>query len=82
MDPWITKAEHALRTGQPKLAELYMRRGLSESPAGRSWLAWRDFTATLTKTGRAVVDVFRQAGLLDDPPRTSYALAGPPKAGS
>lgn len=29
MAEWIKKAEHALRTGQPGLAILYMRRGLS-----------------------------------------------------
>lgn len=36
---YIAKAEHALRTGQPRLAELYMRRALSESEAGQRWLA-------------------------------------------
>ena len=28
MTEWVKRAEKALRTGQPKLAELYMRRGL------------------------------------------------------
>lgn len=31
MDQWIAKAVAALRTGQPRLAELYMRRGLAEA---------------------------------------------------
>jgi hypothetical protein len=28
MTEWVKRAEKALRTGQPNLAELYMRRGL------------------------------------------------------
>jgi hypothetical protein len=82
MEPWIAKAEHALRTGQPRLAELYMRRGLSESASGRYWLAWRDFMAALFNTGNVVIDALRAAGLMDDPSRPDYALAGPSKAGS
>lgn len=34
MEPWIKRAEHALRTGQPRLAELYLRRGLEVGSAG------------------------------------------------
>ena len=30
MTEWVAKAEKALRTGQPNLAVLYMRRGLSK----------------------------------------------------
>jgi hypothetical protein len=32
MTGWVAKAEAALRTGQPNLAKLYMRRGLTECP--------------------------------------------------
>lgn len=32
MTYYIRRAEHALRTGQPNLAVLYMRRGLAETP--------------------------------------------------
>lgn len=35
MTEYVKRAEAALRTGQPRLAALYMRRGLAESPAGR-----------------------------------------------
>jgi hypothetical protein len=83
MEQWIAKAEHALRTGQPRLAELYMRRGLSESASGRYWLAWRDFMAAMFDAGSSVVAFLRSAGLMDDDPsRPDYALAGPSKAGS
>lgn len=51
MNTWILKAEKALRTGQPRLAELYMRRGLAESPEGRAWLARRDALAALAAVG-------------------------------
>lgn len=43
MDRYLKAAEHALRTGQPNLAVLYMRRGLSENPEGLTWLIWHDF---------------------------------------
>jgi hypothetical protein len=42
-DSLIRRAELALRTGQPRLAETYMRRALSESPEGRRWLRRHDF---------------------------------------
>lgn len=41
MAEWIRRAEKALRTGQPGLALLYMRRGLAEPPAPGPWgAAW------------------------------------------
>ncbi|UXE05407.1 hypothetical protein SEA_RENNA12_56 [Arthrobacter phage Renna12] len=64
MEHWVKKAEHALRTGQPRLAELYMRRGLQESPAGRAWLARRELEAALNEYGRrirTIVDVIIEA---------------------
>jgi lipoprotein NlpI len=60
MDPWIAKAEHALRTGQPNMAELYMRRGLSESAVGRAWLARYDFGQALTAAGRELTRIYRE----------------------
>jgi hypothetical protein len=51
---WIQRAERALRTGQPNLAMLYMRRGISESAEGRAWLAWTDFSADVTAAARRV----------------------------
>jgi hypothetical protein len=39
---YVSRAEHALRTGQPNLAVLYLRRGISESARGRAWLARYD----------------------------------------
>jgi len=72
MEPWIGKAETALRTGQPRLAELYMRRGLAESPSGRSWLAWRDFRDALADLGLSMAYGWT---------RDQFALVGP-SAGS
>lgn len=81
MDTWISKAEHAFRTGQPRLAELYMRRGLSESPAGRSWLAWVDFMEALTRARETILTAARAAGLLDDTlTAMDVVLAGPARA--
>jgi hypothetical protein len=68
----VARAEQALRTGQPGLAVLYMRRGLSESAAGRDWLAWHDFRAEVLE---AAADV----GLVLDVPvirRRPVALLG------
>jgi len=73
MDQWIAKAEAALRTGQPRLAMLYMRRGLSGSRAGRVWLARHDLTNTLRAFWRAF-----ETGDAADLQR-AYALAGPSK---
>lgn len=47
MKPWIVKAEHSLRHGRPRLAELYMRRGLSESFEGQAWLVWFDLCSSI-----------------------------------
>lgn len=47
MSPWISRAEHALRTGQPNLAILYMQRGISTTPQGRSWLRRHEFAEGL-----------------------------------
>lgn len=77
MGPWMTKAETALRTGQPRLAELYMRRGLSESRAGRSWLARRDFVEALESTGRVMRDLFAEFGFPPAITRDQVALVGP-----
>lgn len=49
MSPWMDKAIHALRTGQPRLAELYMRRGLRDNPQGARWLRRLDY-ADATRT--------------------------------
>lgn len=57
MAEWIRRAEKALRTGQPRLAELYMRRGLAESAAGRSWLFWHDFWGAVDRLGGAIGDL-------------------------
>lgn len=70
MDQWIAKAEAALRTGQPRLAELYMRRGLSESPGGRLWLGWFDLLETIRAVRRTYGSPMDQM---------AYALAGPSK---
>lgn len=43
MTDYVKRAEKAIRTGQPRLAELYMRRALIESEPGRRWLARYDF---------------------------------------
>jgi hypothetical protein len=80
---YVKRAEHALRTGQPRLAELYMRRGLSESAAGRSWLIWHDFRAGLDRFGREAVVILRAVGLAEPEPgaltQAAYALGGPSK---
>ena len=74
MDQWIAKAEAALRTGQPRMAELYMRRGLSESPGGRFWLSGYDLWM-------AAGEFRAKLRLIYGPPmdQVSYALAGPSK---
>jgi hypothetical protein len=54
----VARAEHALRTGQPNLAVLYMRRALSESPEGRAWLAFHDFRAGVIAAAAAVGMLF------------------------
>lgn len=81
----MKKAEQALRTGQPRLAELYMRRALSESPEGRAWLARRDVLSALEAVGVELHDwmvrCVEALGLAFAPVATdlqaSYALAGP-----
>ncbi|QOP64951.1 hypothetical protein SEA_BRYNNIE_53 [Arthrobacter phage Brynnie] len=87
MNNWTKKAEQALRTGQPRLAELYMRRALSETAEGRALLARRDLVAALNAIGADLNDWMNRcvdalgaamgatgaaAGRQD-----SYALAGP-----
>jgi hypothetical protein len=59
MTEYVRRAEAALRTGQPRLAELYMRRGLSESAGGRAWLARYDFGRALTAAGRELTRLYR-----------------------
>lgn len=54
MNEYIRRAEHALRTGQPNLATLYMRRGLSETFEGQCWLVWYDFNTGVVAAGAAV----------------------------
>jgi hypothetical protein len=93
MEQWIKRAENALRTGQPRLAELYMRRGLSESPPGRAWLARYDFGQAMTEAGRELTRIYREtfapivdvlAGfkIIPDPAmgRDQFALVAPPEA--
>lgn len=62
MGDYVARAEKALRTGQTNLAVLYMRRGISETAAGRSWLAWHDFAggvvAAAAGVGVLLDDVF------------------------
>lgn len=65
----IARAERALRTGQPNLAGLYMRRAISETADGRAWLAWEDFSAGVISGARRV-DIF-----LDD---LFASIPGPP----
>lgn len=82
----IIKAEKALRTGQPRLARLYMKGALEETPGGRSWLAWRE----LVQTARSVYDVATgfveslgaAARERENYERGNYALAGPAKGGA
>jgi hypothetical protein len=76
MNPWIAKAEHALRTNQPRLAELYMRRGLREDPNGRLWLFWYDFNAALQSVGRTISAVWQ--AILTPHTQDEYALIGAP----
>lgn len=59
MNPiWLQKAEHAIRTDQPNLAMLYMRRGLSETPEGRAWLAQRDAMKLVVEIGQTILHVY------------------------
>jgi hypothetical protein len=51
----ISKAEKAIRTGQPNLAMIYMRRDLSDSPQYRAWLARFDY-------GQALMAARKKAG--------------------
>lgn len=78
---WTKKAEQALRSGQPRLAELYMRRALSESPEGRAWLARRDLLAALEAVGVELLAwqwrVLEALGFGTEPTRADVALAGP-----
>lgn len=54
MNPyWVRKAQHAFETGQPRMAELYMRRGLGETEEGAAWLRAYDFWAGLRAAYRA-----------------------------
>ena len=48
----VSKAEHALRTGQPRLATLYMRAAFNETFEGQAWLVWYDFHRPAEATGR------------------------------
>jgi hypothetical protein len=80
MNPWIAKAEHALRTNQPNLAVLYMRRGLRENPDGRLWLFWHDFNKALREVGRTISTVWEAAAdaFLGPQTQDEYALIGAP----
>lgn len=49
---YVSRAEKAIRTGQPNLAMLYMRRGLSETPEGRVILRRHDFREQIRKMAR------------------------------
>lgn len=81
MKNWMEKAEHALRTGQPRLAELYMRRGLSETADGRAWLARRDALAVFEAVGVELRDWMMRCvealGLAADSTQSDFALVGP-----
>lgn len=68
MDIYVRRAEHALRTGQPNLAMLYMRRGLSETLEGQTWLIWHDFRMGVAYAARTFQDAARDAarGTCDD----------------
>jgi hypothetical protein len=59
MNEYIRRAEHALRTGQPNLAVLYMRRGLAETPEGQIWLIWHDFKRSVDTAANLVRGAFR-----------------------
>ena len=62
MNDYMTKAIRAINTGQPNLAMLYMRRGLSDSEEGRHWLAWfdakRDAQLRMVANMKLVVSAF------------------------
>jgi hypothetical protein len=72
----VARAEHALRTNQPHLAELYMRRALNDSPEGRRWLRRQAFRAeieALAKRCGMVIEAFIPGR--DITTRADYALA-------
>lgn len=80
---YIGRAEKAIRTGQPRLAMLYMRRALSETPEGRMWLAWFDIRAAVQDTidvlAKHLAPVLALVGGLTPDLQQDYRLAGPPK---
>jgi hypothetical protein len=79
---YIGRAEHAIRTGQPNLAMLYMRRALSESPQGRTWLAWYDFkraVADFPKHCQPFIAALAAFGFAVEQWQADFALAGPAK---
>lgn len=59
MGDFVARAEAALKTGQPQLAGLYMRRALSDTAAGRSWLLRLDFLLAVERTGRDMAEPWR-----------------------
>jgi hypothetical protein len=72
---YIGRAERAIRTGQPNLAMLYMRRALSECTEGRAWLFWYDVNLDAQRVAAAIakhVQPFQDA-------LAGFALAGPAK---
>jgi hypothetical protein len=74
----VARAEHALRTNQPRLAELYMRRALTDSPEGRRWLRRQAFRAeveALAKRCGMVIESFIPG---HDLSQADYALAADP----
>lgn len=60
MTEYVKRAERALRSGQLRLAELYMRRGLAGTPAGRYWLARLDFCRAVERTGRDMTRLYQE----------------------
>lgn len=73
----MERAQVCLRTGQLRLAELYMRRALQETAGGRWWLECEAIRETVRRVGAAFAPIL---GLLADPPaaelrRSDFALA-------
>lgn len=90
---YIGRAERAIRTGQPNLAMLYMRRALSETEQGRAWLAWfdartaveafADALRSLAKHVAPVLALMRDCGIAGQSRvQERYGLAGPAKDAS
>lgn len=94
-DELITRAQHAIQTGQPRLAQLYMRKALEQTdqhrrelnPLGwqgrqmrRSLQAFADGLRGIAQTYvDAVMPVARRIAEIAEEAQNNYTLAGPAK---